>query len=92
MIHTPLTPGNLLITRNILLPSDFAASIQYGEDWILFIRLLQRSQFFCIGGKPIYSYRAHPHQQTNAEVSFSERKKVISLIYQEPSIQKRYSP
>jgi hypothetical protein len=91
MTHVPLTPGNLLISKNILFPSDFEESIRYGEDWILFVRLLQRSEFYCIGGDPIYSYRTHPHQQTNGKVSFTERKKVISLIYQEPSVQKRYT-
>jgi glycosyltransferase involved in cell wall biosynthesis len=91
MIHTPLTPGNLLISREIIFPSDFEASIRYGEDSILFVRLVHRSPFYCISGKPIYSYRVHPHQQTNGKVSFSERKKALSLIYKEPYLQKRYS-
>lgn len=91
MIHAPLTPGNLLISRGIIVPSDFEESIRYGEDSILFVRLVHRSPFYCISGKPVYSYRVHPHQQTNGKVSFSERKKTLSLIYKEPYLQTRYS-
>lgn|GEM_PF-3581101 len=65
MTHNPLTPGNLLISRSILYPTDFNTSKVYGEDWILFVCLAHRSSFFCISGKPVYSYRMHPDQQTN---------------------------